>query len=92
MNTVLQFAFVPFMVCLGVSPHQLAQVAFFSQDLGGVIVWLCAITAPPFLLFRAALRHVEVPRLGVESEPQPQPCQIRAASVTCAAPCSNADP
>ena len=40
------------------------------------------------------LQHLQVPRLGVTSElllqptPQPQQCQIQAASVTYAAACS----
>ena len=32
--------------------------------------------------FRVYLWHMQVPRLGIELEPQPQQHQIRAASVT----------
>ena len=35
-----------------------------------------------FLFFRAAPGHMEVPRLGVELEPQPQQHQIGATSAT----------
>ena len=31
---------------------------------------------------RLNLQHMEVPRLGIESEPQPQPRQLRATSLT----------
>ena len=33
-------------------------------------------------LFRAAPAHMDIPRLGVESEPQPQEGLIQAASAT----------
>ena len=41
-------------------------------------------------------QHMEVPRLGVQSElscrptPQPQQCRIQVTSLTCAAACGNA--
>ena len=48
-----------------------------------------------FFFLQPHLGHVEVPRLGVESEfsywptPQPQQCQIQAVSATYAATCGN---
>ena len=51
-----------------------------SNPCGLLPFTLCAF----FFFFFLELhpRHMKVPRLGVELEPQPQACQIRAVSVT----------
>ena len=54
----------------------------FKKKNHGVILVFCLYVCFAFLLFRATLWHMEVPRLGVELElqcwptPQPQLCWI----------------